>query len=108
MASFKDGREKRVDGDLDEVPRDAVMFGGLEALHECLFGYRLPNGTDRPGMKISIWAKNGRVKVCLNDEEAGMVGFGDLDPGMPLGAALNLLFVEGPVDWAVNKYFRKK
>jgi len=103
MGSFKDAREHRAGGDLPEGPRASNMFGQNPLFYEALFGYRLPNGTNRPGMKLSIWGDGERVKICFNDGDTETVGFADLDPDFKLSAAIEEICLNGPIDWKPSK-----
>lgn len=108
MSKFRQDRERRAGGDGDEVDPRSQMFKDLPDLFECLCGYRTEDGDDRMGMKLSIWVKNGHVKIALNDGEYEKIGFGDLDTEYPLGHAIQNLLDKGTIDWSDNKFPKKR
>lgn len=81
---------------------------GLPALWRFLAWTRWDDGSERTPGSLTLFVDADRLKVALNDRDAGEVGFATLDADEEPLAAINDLLVEGKIDWRPARGARKK
>lgn len=86
-------------------PEDLIqttMFKQNPEIVDVLVGYRQDNGKMRPGCKISLWVELGNVKLCVNDDHMGRVGFAVLNTGLKLSQAIEEVLDANGIEWRPN------
>lgn len=69
------------------------------AVAEYLTATNYPDGTPRERAVMSVFIEDGRVKVCLNDRDAGRTLWRSGDGVEDCIALLDLAIVDGTADW---------
>jgi hypothetical protein len=105
---FRDSRKSRDENHGLEVLYESNMFADHADLRDCLVGYMHGDAEPEKACKISIWVAEGRVKICVSDEENDQIAFGTLDPSKRLGEALNAVLHSGDLDWKPNKNSKRR
>ena len=96
--AFRTNRSGTVNGS-QHVDGTVPMFTLAQNLYDCLAGFPGDKGKQMPGCKISLWIELGNVKLCVNDDHFGRVGFAVLNTGMALGEAIEEVLDGDGLEW---------
>jgi hypothetical protein len=96
--AFRTNRSGTVNGSA-VVESTTPMFVRDQNLYDCLAGYENDKGKRVPGCKISLWIELGNVKLCVNDDHYGRVGFAVLNTGMKLSQAIEEVLECDGIEW---------
>lgn len=95
---FRDTRTGTLNNDMGDGAK-SPMFEHNPELWDCLAGYEGDKGKRIPGCKMSVWIELGNVKLCVNDDHMGRVGFALLDTSLTLSQAIEQVLDGNGLEW---------
>lgn len=105
--AFRTNRSGTVNHDQEAIKTSNIFRANPELL-DCLAGYVGDTGKKIPGCKISLWIELGNLKLCVNDDHYGRVGFAILNTGLKLSQAIEEVLDCDGIEWRPNSKNKAK
>lgn len=99
--SFLPTRRNQIAG--EPYFEDAEFGAAYPALYELLASSQGPDGKCRLGASLSLFAEDGRLKVCVNDRTSGLVWFCTLESARGILEQVETLLQKEAGQWRLKR-----